>query len=418
MKKTFIIITLLTFTIPNFAWNNHAGITYLILKDHWKTQKTPMVKAESLNSFLSKEKDSIQATLSISEDWALGKLPHLTKTKDELKFQNFSRDTDLVTQFFKALRVNPKHKASLYIQSVPKRNGTILPLDQLTTLNEKGKLVNETFIALKEGQMIGADEVLISATDEPDYDLDLHLFEDNVSDVGKVYGFGKQSFGNPAVEYSSQAPFHMGFFYEPTIIFTLAGFLKRTYPELRIHQFTELSKLAFKKGHPYWGYRFAGWALHYIQDLTQPYHSSVLPRVSASKQIGVQLVSMVGYQTPKDNMIQFVSGRHTLIEEYQYYLIKNLIVTKNWNHPVVTSIMSLEPNERIEWKGLDDLRVNVCREAYDAGEQTDEQLENLNIPKYETLYEESHPIHTILGSLLKNTSKHTRAYLDALVKSY
>lgn len=100
-------------------------------------------------------------------------------------------------------------------------------MDELTTLHEKGKLVNETFISLNEGDTISADQVLISATDEPDYDLDLHLFEDNNSEVGKIYGFGLQPFGNPAVEYSSQAPFHMGFFYEPKIIFSLAGFLKK-----------------------------------------------------------------------------------------------------------------------------------------------------------------------------------------------
>lgn len=416
MNKIISFVTIFVFTIPAFAWNNHAGITYLILKDHWKGQPTPLVKVESLKTFLSKEKSSIQESLSISEEWARNRLPHLTPTNDSLKFSKSTKDTDLVVSFYKALRVNPNHKASLYIQSVAKRGGTKLPLDKLTTLNDKGKLTNETFLSLHEGQMIGADEVLISATDEPDYDLDLYLFEDSGSEVGKIYGFGYQPFGNPAVEFSSQAPFHMGFYYEPGIIFALAGFLKRTYPEYRIHQFTELSNLAFRTGHPYWGYRFAGWALHYIQDLTQPYHSSVLPRVSAAKQIGVQLVSIVGYQTPKDDMIRFVSGRHTLIEEYQYYLIRNLIETKNWNHPVATSITDFSKKEKPNWLGMDGLRENVCKEAYDAGEPMDEQLENLEIPKYETLYEANHPIHNILGSLLHNTSKHTRAYLDALKK--
>lgn len=113
-------------------------------------------------------------------------------------------------------------------------------------------------------------------------------------------------------------------------------------------------------------------------------------------------------------MIRFVSGRHTLIEEYQYYLIRNLIETKNWNHPVASSITGFSPNDRIEWQGMDVLRENVCKEAYNAGEPMDEQLEHLEIPKYETLYEPNHPIHNILGSLLHNTSKHTRAYLDAL----
>ncbi|TGL87597.1 hypothetical protein EHQ68_07245 [Leptospira congkakensis] len=414
MKQFIVSFVILTFALPIFSWNNHAGITYLILKDHWKGQPTPKVKVESLKSFLSKEKSSIQETLSISEEWALKKLPHLTPTIESLKFSKTTKEAELVVSFYKALRVNPNHKAALYIQSVPKRSGTKLPLDNLTTLKEKGKLVNETFLALQEGQMIGADEVLVSATDEPDYDLDLYLFEDNGSEVGKIYGFGSQPFGNPAIEFSSQAPFHMGFYYEPGIIFALAGFLKQTYPEYRIHQFTELSNLAFRTGHPYWGYRFAGWALHYIQDLTQPYHSSVLPRVSAAKQIGVQLVSILGYQSPKNDMINFISGRHTLIEEYQYYLIRNLIETKNWNHSVASSITGFSSVDQTKWQGMDSLRENVCKEAYKAGEPIDEQLEYLEIPKYETLYEPNHPIHTILGSLLHNTSKHTRAYLDAL----
>lgn len=414
MKQFITTIVILTLTLPLFAWNNHAGITYLILKDHWKSKNSAKVKVEALKTFLAKEKSSIQDSLSISEEWALKRLPHLTPTNDSLKFSKTTKDADLVVSFYKALRVNPNHKAALYIQAVPKRNGTKLSLNQLTTLNDKGKLGNETFLSLQEGQMIGADEVLISATDEPDYDLDLYLFEDSGSEVGKIYGFGNQPFGNPAVEFSSQAPFHMGFYYEPGIIFALAGFLKRTYPEYRIHQFTELSNLAFRTGHPYWGYRFAGWALHYIQDLTQPYHSSVLPRVSAAKQIGVQLVSIVGYQSPKDDMIRFVSGRHTLIEEYQYYLIRNLIETKNWGHSVASSITGFSSNDLVGWQGMDALRGNVCKEAYDAGEPMDEQLEHLEIPKYETLYEPNHPIHNILGSLLRNTSKHTRAYLDAL----
>ncbi|PJZ86474.1 hypothetical protein [Leptospira harrisiae] len=414
MNKIICLFTILVFTIPAFAWNNHAGITYLILKDHWKAGQTPKVKVESLKSFLSKEKSKIQESLDNSEEWALKRLPHLTSTDKSLKFSKTTKDSDLVVSFYKALRVNPNHKAALYIQSVPKRGGSKLPLDQLTTLNEKGKLVFETFLSLQEGQTIGADEVLVSATDEPDYDLDLYLFEDSGSEVGKVYGFGSQPFGNPAVEFSSQAPFHMGFYYEPGIIFALAGFLKRTYPEYRIHQFTELSNLAFRTGHPYWGYRFAGWALHYIQDLTQPYHSSVLPRVSAAKQIGVQLVSIVGYQSPKNDMISFVSGRHTLIEEYQYYLIKNLIETKNWSHPVASSITEFSNENIVQWPGVEFVRENVCREAYLAGEPTDEQLENLEIPTYETLYEPNHPIHKILGTLLHNTSKHTRAYLNAL----
>ncbi|MDF3820015.1 hypothetical protein P3G55_08905 [Leptospira sp. 96542] len=402
----FILLISLTNTV--FAWNNHAGITYLALKDHWKNP--PSVKVESLKSFLQKEKNSIHTVIDDADIWAMERLPHLTKRSEELNFN--PKDKNLTTSFFKALRLNPNHKASLYVQSVTARNKNSFPLTELTNLNDKGKLVNESFQRLSEGNQTRADEVVITAVDEPDYDLDLYLFEESESEVGKIYGFGAQPFGNPKYEYSSQAPFHMGFYFEPGIIFTLAGFLKKTYPEFRIYQFTKLSEHAFRTGHPYWGYRFAGWALHYIQDLTQPYHSSVLPRVGASKQIGVQILSMVGIESPKNNMIDYVSNRHTLIEEYQYYLIRNIIETKNWNHPVAVSIQNLSLKGK--WQGLDFIRTDVAKEAYDAANKADEELENLNLTIYEKLYEADHPIHTILGTLLQNTSKHTRLYLDAL----
>ena len=43
--------------------------------------------------------------------------------------------------------------------------------------------------------------------------MDIGLFADNGTDFGQGYGFGIQPFGNPNLEYSSQAPFHMGFYH-------------------------------------------------------------------------------------------------------------------------------------------------------------------------------------------------------------
>ncbi|AMW32182.1 hypothetical protein SAMN04488510_12017 [Fervidobacterium changbaicum] len=38
--------------------------------------------------------------------------------------------------------------------------------------------------------------------------------------------------------------------------------------------FVEMSKQAFSKGDEYWGYRFLSYALHYMEDLFQPYHET------------------------------------------------------------------------------------------------------------------------------------------------
>jgi hypothetical protein len=75
-------------------------------------------------------------------------------------------------------------------------------------------------------------------------------------------------FGNPAVNISTQAPFHMGFYHQSALVYLAAPFVARTYPLLRVHQFFGLAELALRTGHPYWGWRLAGNAAHYVQDLT------------------------------------------------------------------------------------------------------------------------------------------------------
>ena len=57
-KKTVALILFFCLALPTYSWNNHAGITYLILKDHWKNNIPADVPAESLNSFLQKEKNA------------------------------------------------------------------------------------------------------------------------------------------------------------------------------------------------------------------------------------------------------------------------------------------------------------------------------------------------------------------------
>jgi hypothetical protein len=416
--STALLLVMILSLTPTYAWNNHAGITYLILQDHWRSNSPNNVKAESLEDFILKEKSNLPMVLGEIDSFISEKLPHCPKPSDELLFvpENVTKANALVS-FYRAIRVNPAHKPTLYVQSVS--NKAAKPsslLDSITSLSDRGKLVNETFVPLTPGKSVSPQDIIVTAVDEPDYDLDLYLFTDNDSEVGKLYGFGEQAFGNPKYEYSSQAPFHMGFYHESALIFTMAGFLKRTYPEYRIYQFTKLSEFAFKTGHPYWGYRFAGWALHYLQDLTQPYHSSVLPRVSAGRQIGVQLLAMVGLPSSKTQIIEFVTARHTLIEEYQYYLVKDLIQTKNQSHIVFQSLA--QPGEGLLAEKIDfnSIRNLVSQEAYDASIEADLELENLGIVKYENLYAESHPIHQILAKLLRNTSRHTRSYLDGMKK--
>lgn len=44
----------------------------------------------------------------------------------------------------------------------------------------------------------------------------------------------------------------------------------------RMQLFYELALIAFESGHDYWGYRFLGNAVHYIEDMSQPYHTQLI----------------------------------------------------------------------------------------------------------------------------------------------
>lgn len=44
--------------------------------------------------------------------------------------------------------------------------------------------------------------------------------------------------------------------------------------------YARLAEGAFQSGHPYWGYRFLAWSIHYVQDMTQPWHTVFLPSIS------------------------------------------------------------------------------------------------------------------------------------------
>jgi len=115
----------------------------------------------------------------------------------------------------------------------------------------------------------------------------------------------------------------MGFYHEDRIIYLAAPFLKETFPLLRVHQYSSLAALAFRSGHAYWGWRFTGLALHYVQDLTQPYHASVSPGNASIKLIGINLLAMAGFPKMKNEMIVLLSNRHLALERYQNQMLYN-----------------------------------------------------------------------------------------------
>ena len=330
--KRLLITTLLAVsaTSPAWAWSNHALASYRAFEALPEVAQAAAVPAEPLESFLAAQAQPIAALLDSQDAWAKAHIAHYPPLPEALHF-----DAQVAQQgpqalrkaFLTALRVSPESRLALYVQPDPwapaPDPATLLAHDAVSALPARDKDGGgHTFVRLRAGDSVAPLAVLASASDEPDYGMDLNLWEDNPSAWGPQYGFGKIPFGNPNLSFSTQAPFHMGYHHESPVIYMAAGFLKRTYPLLRIHQYESLSRLAFRTGHPYWGWRFAGLALHYLQDLTQPYHASLAPGFSAARLIGINLLATLGLPGAKNDMVILLSNRHFVLERYESQMIQ------------------------------------------------------------------------------------------------
>lgn len=190
----------------------------------------------------------------------------------------------LITQF--ALE-----KTQIVSQSV-----TYFPLDRLLMETDLGlalkdeksfrtvlkinKKKNPFQMRLKEttGKVFSAFKVVSVYADEPDWGMDQGLFsedeypelwKEDTKYVSKKTGLGSQGFRHQ---------YYPGNFdwKRPIESFQIPQHALGEAPE-RSALFLKLSQNAFQAGHPYWGYRFLGWSLHYIEDLFQPFHSCQTP---------------------------------------------------------------------------------------------------------------------------------------------
>lgn len=302
------------------AWGNHSLATYRAFEKMPEVANAAPVMVEPLEAFLRAEEVTLEALLASQEAWALSNLEKYPPLPADLRFTADSLRSDEARRnaFFMALRVAPTSKFALFCQPDPWSpvSGTPLPRSAVSTIAETPG-DSARYLAMAAGDMVAALTVLSSAADEPDYGLDIHLWEDSPSSWGRVYGFGPQPFGNTSLPYASQAPFHMGFMHESRMLTLAAPFLKRSFPLLRSHQYASLASLAFRTGHAYWGWRFTGLSLHYLQDLTQPYHASLAPGESGAKLLTAKALALAGMPGMRNDLVTLLSNRHLVLEKYQ-----------------------------------------------------------------------------------------------------
>jgi hypothetical protein len=325
------------------AWTEHTLISYPVLSSMPQVKNAQPVKVESLEAFLMAEGKKLEALLRQQEAWAKQNLPWYAPLPETLTFKASADAAEARLRFCRAIRINPNAILPLYLQLIPGQDTQGRPVlmgRDVTFIEDQSDIRDTVFVRLQAGEKANPLDIISTATNEPDLGLDIGLFEDNQTAFGKAYGFGTQPFGNPNLEFGSQAPFHMGFYHESPIVFKFAGFLKKTYPEYRIHLYKKLAEFAFQTGHDYWGWRFAGWGLHYLADLTQPYHATVLPGVSTAKALWINTIDMIGIHSPKNNAVQLMSNRHLALEKFQQVSLYKAYREKQLDHPIIKALQS------------------------------------------------------------------------------
>ena len=283
------------------AWSQHALISHHALQHPTTSFTSELVEVESLESLLTADEEAFAATFSAFYD--------ALEARGSTRHQRQELAGTTTADFLTAARLSPTIDFPLILRTMPgaEAHGPEVGPEDVGPMYHPASLVDVQFTAVDEGHEVAGSAVLATFTDEPDWGFDHSLWPIT------EYGYGEQAFGKPEGE-SSKAPIHMWFHHENWIVRTFAGDVTESVVLDRVELFTMLSKTAFDTGHAYWGYRFAGWASHYVQDLAQPYHSRAVPSAGA----GYYYWYVV---SPRKDRIQerttALSGnRHFLYEEY------------------------------------------------------------------------------------------------------
>lgn len=378
MRGLSAAFCLLLVSLPGsvMAWSNHSLGSALALQGLASMQQAPAVEVEALEDFLRAEASGLQVLLDQQEAFALANFPGYPARPAALRWQvegEGARQRD----FLKALRVSPQIKLANFVQALPGHPGGArarLSAQQVMVYKQVNIWSEWHFLAVQPGDSLKPLVVLASAADEPDYGHDINLFSDNPGEVGSQYNFGVQPFGDARFEYSSQAPFHIGYYHEDAIVFAAGPFLTRTYPEWRAFQYFGLARYAFEHGHGYWGYRFMGWGLHYIQDLTQPYHAKVLPGVETPDLIWTAAKDAAGFPKDKQAAIARVANRHTALEKFQLKWLQQLLRDGENASPLLQAYAQADKDASYPAFDSGYLRNVVSAQAFARADQLDALL--------------------------------------------
>lgn len=284
------------------SWNSHSIITRYSLADSVLFETTARVRP--IEDFLAKAEQAVRMTLI----WYRGLI--LKKRGATEAYGNMG-EVRTWRDFLNAAWLNPDLEPH-YVKPTPllERHRS-LPHD----ISRSGP-PGPSYQATPMGDELSIGELLCAYSDEPDWGMDQEL-----AGIGE-YQYGELPLGRLKGP-SSQAHFHMCFIADGPIGRRMARGVKISFMEERVRLFLALSGIAMVHGEDYWGWRFAAWAVHYLQDLTQPYHAKLFPP-------GILIVArrFLDDPNPRDfakRNSNLLTNRHHLVEAVTHYLLNETL---------------------------------------------------------------------------------------------
>lgn len=305
LKKIIAVLILFVFLCSSniYSWNLHYLVMDRTLEHPSMAFTSNKVKVETLDEFLSKEKNSVKA--------AFDAFYSQMEKKGSRRFKKTTFDVSKpnTAEFLRTARLNPDTKFSLVRRVLPgeKVAGKLVPFKEVSPyLEEKYFLQFESM----DGKEMSIRSILYTFLDEPDWKMDHTLWG------YEEYGYGKQPYGKPE-GISSKAPFHMLFLHENFMVKLASPDLLEGMVLDRVEMFSLLAKTAYDTGHYYWAYRFGAWAIHYLQDICQPYHSNAVP--FAGYGYYISFIFSSEKSKIKNDTTQVLSNRHFIYEDFVGY---------------------------------------------------------------------------------------------------
>ncbi len=313
--RIFIFLAVFLPAAPLLPWGSHFLITDRSLAHPSMAFTQNKVKVESLDAFLAQEKTQVARVFEDYNRWL--------ESRGSKRFRRipFDMANPGTAAFLRAARLHPRTTFRLVNRLVPEEKMTfarVTPDSIAPQLETKPPFASD--FEDTTGQSVSIRSIMVTFVDEPDWWMDRQLFEI------PEYGYGDQPYGKKTGE-STKAAFHMQFNHENMIVRTFAPQVTQGMVSDRVELFLRLSRAAQASGHPYWAWRFAAWALHYYQDLTQPYHSRAVPHGNAM----YYMKYVVSGEKPRiqKETTQLVANRHFAYEDFVSNSLYNFYRTKD-----------------------------------------------------------------------------------------